>query len=333
MKHLLLFALIASPAASLQAQTDQTIIDRAQQPGQPPALPSAQPGATVAPGDADAGNQRIAEPRKLPLKLFLAYDAQAYYTDNVNLAPDGAPEDYAIILAQTAAVRAEFKSHAVGDGLLTPSVGFNFQRYYHGVGSSDHEALDFDSYSVPVALRYRFGNNWEATAGLTGSAIYSLEGPPKYDKIFRSYTPSASLRKLIAFANDRILSVGGSLGYSFTKSSTPGAPFDYRDDRNDKADASLDVVYYHLLGKWVVSPYARLAYSDYDHYQEAAFSDVDRRDITGSVGLSVSYNFNSWANARVFTSYDWRNPQGESPVDYGYTTTNAGVGLTLSASF
>jgi hypothetical protein len=334
MKHLLLLALFSAPAAVLIAQSDQTIIDRAQQPGAP-VLPATQPSVSVAPGDADAGNQRIAEPRKLPFKLSFVYDAQAYYTDNVNLVPESQTEDHALIVAQTLAARAELRSHAVGDGLLTPLIGFNFQRYYHGVGSSDHESLDFDSYALPLSLRYRFGANWEATLGFTSSAIYSLEGPPEYNKIFRAYTPSLSLRKLVGLAQNRILSLGTGVSYAFTKADRDGIPaiFSFRDDRNDKMDLSIDAAYYHLLGKWVFSPYARVTYSDYSHYQEAAFNDVDRRDVTGSLGVSVSYNFTHWASARIFTSYDWRKPQGDSPVDYSYETANAGLGLTLSASF
>lgn len=343
MKHLLLLTLLAAPAALLPAQTEQTIIDRSQQPAAP-TLPPGQPAPTaVSPGDADAGNQRIAETRKLPIKLYVAYDAQVYNTSNVNLDPDTVREQDAVIVANTLALRADFKSWAVGEALLTPSVGFNFQRFYHGVGSSDHEALDFDAYSVPLALRYRFGANWEATLGFTSSSVYSLEGPPRYHLIFRSYSPSLGLRKLISLRENQILSIGGGLSYSLTKSDRDSvvivSPF--RDDRNDKVDTSFDVSYYFLHGKWVTGPYVRFSYADYLHYQEnsaapapAPAIDVDRRDFTGSIGLSVSYNFTPWAAARAFTSFDWRNPQGDNQiVDYGYENTNLGLGLTLSASF
>lgn len=334
MKHLLLLALAAAPAALLTAQTDQTIIDRAQQPA-PPSLPSTQPATTVAPGDADAGNQRIAEPRRLPFKLHLVYDLQVYHTDNVNLVPDNQSEDYAIIVANTLAARADFNSVAVGDALLTPSAGLTYQRYYHGVGTDDHEALDFDSYSVPLSLRYRFGANWEATLGFTASAIYSLEGPPSYHRIYSACTPSLNLRKLVGLSQTNLVSFGAGLGYSFTESDRDGIPafLSYREDRNDKLDVSADVAYYHLVGKWVVSPYARLVFSDYSHYQEAAFTDVERRDLTGSIGISATYNLTPWASARAFASYDWRNSEGNSPVDYGYKATNAGLGLTLTAAF
>lgn len=341
MKPVFLLALLSAPAALLSAQTGQTIIDRAQQPSAPPVAPAETTGVVVAPGDADTGSQRIAEPREFPLSISVAYDTQAYYTSNVRLVPEGTHEDYAVVLANTLALRGDFMSSAVADGVLTPSVGFNFQRFNHGIGSKDHGDLDFDAYSVPLSLRYRFDPNWEATLGFAGSAIYSLEGPPKYHLIFRSYSPALGLRKLIGLGQNHIVSLGAGLSYAYTQSdrdSVPAGFSAYRKDRNDKWDATTDAAYYYLRGNWVVSPYARLAYSDYLHYQEtnllpSSATDVDRRDLTGSLGLSVTYNFTPWAAARAFSSYDWRESLGDEVFDYGYQNTTAGFGLSLSASF
>jgi hypothetical protein len=342
MKHLFLVALLTTPTALLIAQSNQTVIDRAQQPGMPPSPPTAQDSVVISPGDADAGNQRIAEPRTLPIKLSAAYDVQAYYVDNVRLATPGSSKEEAVILANTLAVRGEFRSWAIGDALLTPSVGFNFQRFYHGVGQgSEFSDLNFDSYSVPLSLRYRFGNEWEATASLTGGAVYSFEGSSYYHKIFSSWSPSLGLRKLVSVADNQLISLGTGVSYSLTRSdqdSVPAGFSEFRDDRNDKWDLSLDAAYYYLHGKWVISPYVRLAYSDYQHYQETSLlplsaTNVDRRDLTGSAGFSVSYNVTAWASARLFTSYDWRDSEGDDAYDYSYENTNLGVGLSLSASF
>jgi hypothetical protein len=331
MKHFALLILLAAPAAWLSAQTEQTIIDRAQQPGTPPTPPAQATGPAVSPGDADSGNQRIAEPRKLPFKLYLAYDVQAYHTSNVNLAPSGFAKDDAVILANTLSGRAEFRSFAVGEGLLTPSAGLNIQRYHHGVGTNDFETLDFDAFSIPLTLRYRFGANWEATFGVTHTSIYSIN--PDHDRIFRSVTPALNLRKLISLGQNHLVSLGGGISYATTESNEAAALV--REDRNDKWDYSIDAAYYYLKGKWVVSPYARLSYADYIHYEESlpAIVEVDRRDLTGSIGLSVSYNFTPWASARAFTSFDWRDSQGDDAFDYGYSNTNVGIGATFSASF
>lgn len=331
MKHLLSLALLSASAALLSAQTEQTIIDRSQQPGTP-VRPDAPASTTVNPGDADAGTQRVAEPRKLPFKLSFAYDSQFYYSNNVRLAAPGTPKQDAVIFANTLAARAEFASHALGDALLTPSVGFNYQRFYHGVGENNFKDLDFDSYSLPLSLRYRFGKNWEATAGLTANSVYSLD---EYHLIYRSYSPSLGLRKLLSLGENQILSLGGNISYSLTKAdrdsfAIPAIAF--REDRNDKWETAFDAAYYYLHDKWVFSPYARLAYADYLHYEETSLASVNRQDLTGSVGLSVSYNITTWASARAFTSFDWREALADDN-GYSYRGANTGLGVTLSASY
>lgn len=342
MKHrLFLLALLAAPSAWLAAQSSQAVIDRSQQPAPPPP-PGATSGVTVSPADTDTGTQRVAQPRSLPFKLTLSYDLQAYHVSNVDLVPDNAPEDGAVIVANAVALRADFVSRPVGDGVLTPSVGFTAQRYCHGIGTGDHDNLDFDSYSVPLSLRYRFGDNWEAALGFSASAVYGLEGPPSYHLLYRAYTPSLSLRKTIGLAPAHLLGLGATLSYSDTSADRDSVVIvtPFRKDRNDKYEASADLAYYWIPGKWVVSPYARITWSDYLHYEEngtapppAPAIGVDRRDLTCSAGLSVTRNFNEWASARVFVTFDRRESLGDSAFDYGYKNLGAGVGLSLVASF
>lgn len=336
MKRLLLAALVgAASAGALHAQTSQAIIDRSQQPA-PPTPPDAvaPAGANGEKGDLDGGTQRIAEARKLPFKLTLAYDLQVFYTSNVFLQSGSEVES--VVVANTVQARADFNSFAVGQALATPSVGLVYQRYYHGLGTGDQtrQDLDFDAYTIPLAIRLRFGEGWEASASVTGTAVYSLEGPPSYKLTYQSLSTAASLRKTIAISREQIVVLGAGLNFVKTDADVPVAPFNYRDDRNDKIDASLDTAYYMLKGKWLFSGYTRLLHSDYQHYQEAGFTDVDRRDITLTVGASATYNINDWAAARVFTSADWRDPVGHNnAVDYSYKTQNLGVGLSLIASF
>jgi hypothetical protein len=336
MKRFLLAALVGTTAASaLVAQTaNEVIIDRVQQGTPPPApAPTTSTTATDEKGDLDGGTQRIAKTRARPFKLTLAYDVQAFYTSNVFLQPTDEVES--VIVAHTLQTRADFDSFAVGQSLVTPSATLVYQHYNHGLGTGDQarQNLDFDAYSIPLALRVRYGSNWEFTAGLTGSAVYSIEGPPRYNLTYKSITPSLSVRKLVSLGRDQILSFGGGISYALTDVDVPAAPFNYRADRNDKVDYSLDAAYYYIKDRLVLGPYARLTYSDYAHYQEAGSTNVDRCDLTGSVGLSASYTLTPWAVVRAFTSYDWRNPQGSSPVDYSYKTANVGLGASLSASF
>ena len=336
MKRILLAALVGTvPVAGLLAQTaNDVIIDRVQQ-GAPPAAPTAKDTSTAKneKGDLDGGTQRLAEARTLPFKLTFGYDLQVYYTSNVFLSPNNTVES--VIVANTLTTTAEFNSFALGDALITPTVGLVYQHYNHGLGTGDQlrKDLDFDAYSIPLALRVRYGNNWEFGLGVTPTAVYSIEGPPRYDLTYKSVTTAATARKLISLGKNQILSLGGSLDYVTTGAAVPSGALGYRDDRNDKFDANIDAGYYYLKDRWVLGPYARLTYSDYAHYQESGFTNVNREDLLGSIGFTASYSINRWAVARANTSYDWRHPLGSSFVDYSYKTANIGLGLSLSASF
>jgi hypothetical protein len=327
MKRLLLLLTFAA-TAGLHAQTNETVIDRSQQP-KPPAAPATATGETFPGGDQDAGTQRIAQPRGSLLKFLVSYDAQVYFTNNVFLTRAD-PVD-AVIVANTFSVRAETPSWAVAGGLLTPSLGFTFQRYNHGLGTQDaaRKSLDFDSYSLPLNLRFRFGENWEANLGFTTSSIYRLNGPPDYHFIFRSYTPALSLNKAIGLTAHQILSLSAGASYAFTKADTDSTPT-ISADRNDKYDVFASAGYYYFHDKWTVGPYASVIRSTYRHYEEFGPVSVNRRDTTCSLGASVNYAFNPHASARLFTSFDWRNSTSQI---YTYDAANAGVGLTLSATF
>ncbi len=348
MKRLALLATLGLSALVAHAQTaNDTVIDRANQPGLPPAQP---PGAPTADGEGiveqtdseDAGVQRLAEPRGLPFKLTLSADSQVYYTNNVQLADDSSPSSNsdAIVLGNTLSVRLSGNPITAGEGLLTPAVGVVYQNFRHGIGSDDtsRKNLDFDAYSLPLSLTYRFGEGWEATAGVTAGAVYRIHGAGDYKRIVGSYTPSVSLRKLFPISQEQVLVVSGSLSRSFTKATRDSvllglAP--YRDDRNDKLDAALDVTHYILKGNWIFTPYARVAYADYAHYEEAAFVapvSVDRDDWTLSAGFVTTYKINDWFSARAFVGYEVRDSES-GPFTYSYESASVGVGVSGSISF
>ncbi len=326
-------------SAALAQDANTTIIDRAQQPAPPPPAPAPSDlGQVLGTEGEDTGVQRIAEPRKFPFKLIVSTDTQLYFTDNVFLQPDNNPQSDrdTVVLANTLSLRLEGKSWAVGDGLLTPSLGLVYQRYNHGLFQDDaaRKDLDFDSYTIPLALRFRTQSGWEASLGLSAGSIYSLNAATSYDNIYRSLTPSLGLRKLVGIDRQNLLSFGGTLSYSATWTDTPGGFFDYRDDRNDKIDLALDAAYYHFRGRWTYNLYGRVAFTDFQHYQEAGFIDVDRRDTTVSLGASVTYALTPWATARAFTSYDWRDSsQDFAPDFYTYEAGNLGLGISLNFTF
>ncbi|MCX6939052.1 MAG: hypothetical protein NTU80_14395 [Verrucomicrobia bacterium] len=317
-------------AASLPAQ--QAVIDRADQ-GAPtrPAVPENPPSSTNQATDQDAGVQRIAANRKLPFKVTATFDEQLYATNNVFLTPADSTAKNATILATTALVRVDGLAHSVGQTLLTPSVSFIWQRYLHGITTTNAsiEDLDFDSFSLPVSASLRFGTGWEATATFTSSALYSVLGSPAYELLFRSYAPSLALRKIFEIKESRYLIAGLTTTYADTWTSASGVS----SGRNDRADLALDLAYLHLAGLWTLNPFARASGSHYFGWQEAIRQNYDREDLTLSTGLSLSYALKNWGSLRTFASYDWRLSDSNSTVDYAYDSGTAGLGVTLSVRY
>ncbi len=341
MKRLLLLtALCVSTAGTLAAQsTESTVIDRAAQPGlpptQPPDSPATESDIAKQTDSSDAGVQRMAEPRKLPFKVSVSTDIQVYYTDNVLLADSGtaASNSDAVVFGGTLAVRLTGNPIALDKGVLTPSIAFVYQNFRHGIGSDDaaRDGLDFDAYSIPMTVSYRFGEGWEASAGLTASAVYRIHGAGDYSRIIASYTPSLSISKVIPISKEQVTVLSSSLSKSFSKANVP-ALATYRDDRNDKYEFSLDATHYILKGKWTFSPYARVSYSYYEHFEELANTPDDRTDLTASTGFVASYRINSRSSARVYTNYEVRDSQTNT-VDYDYKAGTIGLGASLSWTF
>lgn len=334
------FSVLCFSGAAFALAQQQPIIDRAGQGTPTPAVPPAGETAPAAPvrlADEDAGVQRVAEPRRLPFRVSASIDEQLYVTNNVFLAPDGEADAGAdaTILASTFFLQIEGLPSAVGTGLLTPSAGFAYQRYLHGLTTHDAaiEDLDFDSFSFPLGVSYRFGRGWEAAAGFSIGSLYSARGEPDYELIYRSRTATLGLRKVTELAKNTVLVAGGGIGYSDTWTSLRDvpAPLGYRDDRNDRIDISADAALYRFSGAWTLSPFVRALLADYAHWQEGAFADHDRRDLTLAAGFSASLAFESWGSLRFFVGYDLRdsNLDGGSGPDYTYDAGTLGGGLTF----
>lgn len=341
MRRSLLSALaLAALPLSAQAQTP-TIIERANQGAPGPAAPAPAPeAAPAAPGaDTDAGTQRVAEPRKLPFRVSASVDEQLYASSNVFLAPEdtSASDTGALVSTTTVAIGIDTLPVVLGEGRLTFAADFVWQRNLHGLATSDQaiEDLDFDSYSLPLSATYRWGRGWQAGASLTLGSLYSIGDSPSHELLYRSVVPALSLRKLVRLSSNLVASAGAGISYSDTWTTlrdVPVAALRYRDDRNDRVDASLDAALHAFDGPWTFSPSIRIAQSHYLHWQEAAFNSQNRDDFSASLGLSLSYAFGDWGSARAFAAYDLRESAG-GIIDYDYGAGTAGLGASLSIRF
>ena len=347
MHRVLALPVLLGVLASASLAQQQPIIDRAGQGT--PTSPAPVSDGTALPArasDEDAGIQRVAQPRKLPFRVSATLDEQLYVTNNVFLAADDSPDadEDATILASTFLLRVEGLPTAVGRGLLVPSVSFSYQRYLHGISTDDPaiESLDFDSFSLPLSVAYRFGRGWEASAGFTVGSLYSIRGNPSYELLYRTHTATLGLRKATQIAKNTLFVAGGSLAYSDTWTSLRDVDpaLAYRDDRNDKVEYSLDAALYRFAGAWTFSSFVHLTYTDYVHWQEGGHEDFDRADLTLGAGFSASFAFKNWGSLRAFVGYDLRDSSldGSSSgstvePDYTYDAGTLGAGVTLSLRY
>lgn len=330
--------LAALPATAQTASP--VIIDRANQgaPTVPPPAPE-DSAALKSPGaDTDAGTQRIAEPRRLPFRVTATFDEQLYATSNVFLAADGSGADDTGALVSTTALSfgASTLPVVVGEGRLVFSAAFVWQRYLHGLATSDPAIanLDFDSYSLPLSASYRWGRGWEAGASFTVGSLYTINDAPSYELLYRSHAASLGLRKLTRLADGLVLSLGGGISYSDTKASLGDIPavLGYREDRNDRVDASLSAALYAFKGPWTLSPALRVNHAHYLHWEEGEFDAQDRDDLTAGASITLAYAFSKWGSARAFATYDLRESSG-GIADYDYAAATAGLGLSLALRF
>lgn len=335
---------LITPLATLAQDATTTIIERAQQAGvgAPPTTEAPAEATKPTPGqDSDAGVQRVAEPRKLPFKINAYADQSLIWTDSVFLAPEDANDEGAAVATTSLGVGVRTLPRVVASGQLLFSAGFSYSRTLHGLDdeNSTIRNLDFDSYALPLSASFRWGQGWEASASLTYSQLYSVRGAPNYEKLFESTTPALSLRKQSQLGRDMFLSLGGSLSYSDTWTSLRDVPagLGYRHNRGNKIDASLNSALYLVRGNWMLSPSARVNFSRYIHYQEAGFNYVMRADTTAALDLELSYNFTSWASARLTAGYERRLSSANSisldGFDYTYDSFSGGLGASLSVSF
>lgn len=341
--HLRLLPALTPLAGTLVLAQTETIIDRANQ--RPPSLPTeaAPPAAPATPGaDSDAGVQRIAEPRRLPFRLDVALDQQLYVASNVFLSPRDKPDNDtgALVSVSTLSLGAETLPLVVGRGRLTWSAALLWQRTLHGLATSDPliQDLDFDSWSLPLAATYRWGRGWEASAGLTIGSVYSIGDAPSHELLYRSHSPAVSLRKTLRLSDGALLSLGTSISYADTQASLHEVPagLAYRQDRNDRLDASASVSLYLMDGPWSLSPALRVSHGHYLHWEEGGPTTQDRAqdrdDLFAGASLTAGYTFADWGSARLFASYDLRSSSG-GVVDYDYGAGSVGLGCSIGLRF
>ncbi len=281
---------------------------------------------------SDVGPQSVLQikPRRT---WFTAYaDAQYFYSDNIFLANNRKTGgDVLVSTVQAALAPSAFE---VGDGLLSPRVGYRQQWFSYGLATSKTVlAYDFNSNKFKQAELDEFDfnamtiftdivwsrANWTATLG---GDFCQLMDSSAYNEFYKEYVPRWALRRDFSPNAGTMLSIGYEGDYRLTD--TPNTPPKTGNNFNDRTDQSLVVI-----GSWQLCRYAILQPSY--RLQYTHFTTTTRDDYLNSFGLALYCPVTSAITVRAYISYDNLNTDGFYAQNYD--NLNIGGGLNLSIRF
>ncbi|MDK3156472.1 hypothetical protein QPK87_07765 [Kamptonema cortianum] len=286
---------------------------------------------------ADIGPQYILKPKFERQWFEASVDTQFYYTDNVFLEenlPINDPTDTSITVVTAQFAVAPTPGWKVGEGTLSPRVGFRNQSYFYSLADSSTEKrlndLDFTGQTIFTDLFYQFGGTWQARAGFDATRLFSHSGNEL--EFYKELLPRWGMDKIfeVTPVSAFVLSYDGNYHLTETKSAIPIFNQILASDRNDRSDQSVTVSFVQqIVPNFVVRPYYRFQYTGYA--KEDPISRVDRSDKLNTVGVILSYSFNKWSSVRLFCSYDMKD--SNDPLVSDYDKFDGGIGATLNIRF
>jgi hypothetical protein len=326
------FALSSLYAAS--SLSAQTVLDSANQ-----ALTEEDPASQFKSGQKapvlfedefeDVGPQYLLVPGTPAHDWFRALlDFQWFNTTNPTLADD-ANRRSADLMVATAQFGALTPSHSILQGEADLHAGYRYQYFEYGELTGDDTLIngqpvrnsDFRAHSVFADGQWS-SNDWKLDMG---ARYTELNNNTSGRNFYNEFAVSWGVSKDFYFGQDALLTLGYD-GAVYNTSSETGAAF-LRDDFNDRVAHAVSArLVYRVNSKLYAQPYLRVNHADYDEDPNG-----ERRDITTTLGASLSYYFKPNASIRLFASYQTRDSNGAGISDYSNVDT--GIGGSFSFKF
>ena len=278
----------------------------------------------------DVGPQSVLQmkPRRTYLTAFA--DVQYFHTDNMFLANKN--KQGADVLVSTVQAALAPSPYAVGDGWLSPQLGFQQQWFTYGLaGSPQIQVYNLSSQkNQNVRLSYFdfnamtvFGDvawsrqNWTFTLG---NDFRQLSDSDNYDAFYKEYVPGWAIRRDFFTSDKTVLSIGYEGDYRLTD--TQYVPPKDGSNFNDRTDQSLV-----LAGSWRLCRFAILQPSY--RFQYTHFTCTHRDDFLNSFGLTLYCPINDYLTLRTYVSYDNLNTDGYYADNYNKLDAGGGINLTV----
>lgn len=286
---------------------------------------------------ADVGPQYILKPKFERQWFEASIDTQFYYTDNVFLEenlPINDPTDTSITVVTAQFAIAPTPGWQVGDGVLTPRIGFRNQSYFYSLADSDTverlNDLDFTGQTIFTDLNYQFAKTWQARAGFDVTRLFSHTGNEL--EFYKELLPRWGVDKIfeVTPVSAFVLSYDGNYHITETKTQFAFINSVLASDRSDRTDQSATVSFVQqVVPNFIVRPYYRFQYTAYSN--KDPITNVDRSDKLNTVGIILSYSFNKWSSIRLFCNYDMKD--SNDPIVPDYNKFDGGIGATLTFKF
>lgn len=281
---------------------------------------------------ADVGPQSVLQikPRRTWIEAYA--DAQYFYSDNIFLANDHRTGSDVLVSTVQAALAPS--PYEVGEGWLSPRLGFRQQWFSYGLASSKEvQTFDFSSSTFKnVGLdQFDFNamtiftdvawsrHNWTFTLG---GDFCQLMDSDDYNEFYQEYVPRWAVRRDFPLCPAAALSIGYEGDYRLTD--TPNTPPNTADNYNDRTDHSL-----FIAGSWRLCRY--LIVQPSYRFQYTHFTCTTRDDTLNSLGLALYCPVTEQVTLRAYVSYDNMNTDGYYVQNYH--KLDAGGGLTLTVRF
>lgn len=218
---------------------------------------------------------------------------------------------------------ARWLERPVADGKLRATIGGHGQVFRYGLASDDDQVIDFlqvdrnnfDLLGAHVRATWQRGP-WLAASSLQGTLLHNRSAGRTF---YRELAWDAALYRQWSVAGTATFLVGADLTRRWSVTDTYGLlPRSW----NDRAEAGLTAVWQQpVRGKLSWRATARAQATGYTH------ADRSRRDVTGSLGLELSYAWRERCDFRVFVSHERRDSTEPGIADYARWEAGAGAGV------
>jgi hypothetical protein len=275
--------------------------------------------------EKDTGRQLLLATAPQPLWNWfnLNIDSQYFHTSNAFLSKTGVKGTGMLVSTIDAEVTAP--PVTVPYGQLFTRAGFQYQWFDYGMGgaSDDLSDLDFDVATIYAEAQYELPDQWAVFANVAYTRL--LFDGNGYDEFYKEVVPMIRLEKIFNIRDDLKFTFGYSGNYRFSDEVPFPEQTRYCNNRTDQALTLL--LTWNVAPKVDIRPFYRFQYSYYPDY----FAGQSRNDFLHTLGISADYYINSWSSIRIFLTYELRDSDASSTLDY--RKLDVGGGLSAGIRF